>query len=52
MRVLKTLGTLMFAMVLALFCIFEISAEGQAIESDEKLWSDFFESIPPAPLRL
>ena len=47
MRVLKTLGTLMFAMVLALFCIFEISAEGQAIESDEKLWSDFFESIPP-----
>lgn len=47
MRVLKMLGTLMFTMVLALFCICDISAEGQAIESDEKLWSDFFESIPP-----
>ena len=56
MRLLKGLGTTVFALVLAVLLAFscrcEVAAEGSASESEDALWSEFLEGIPPESLEL
>lgn len=45
--VLTVVLTMVLAVVLTHICVCEVSAEGQAVESDEELWNSFFDNIPP-----